>query len=33
MARRLEIGLADSQIDDVFSFGLQGLGAGEHLEG
>ena len=33
MLGRLEVGLADAEIDDVLALGLQGLGAGEHLEG
>jgi hypothetical protein len=33
VARRVEVRLADLQVDDLASGGLDGLGAGQHLEG
>ena len=33
MRRRLEVGLADAEVDDVLALALERVGAGEHLEG
>ena len=31
--RRVEVGLADLEVDDALALALEGLGPGEHLEG